>query len=68
MLHYHWKQHEITNVTIQFLVLSRGILGIVWKEGIPSFESVETRIFKTPHILMLHEPRKTENILCIHQR
>lgn len=57
MLHYHWKQHEITNVTIQFLVLSQqssGIFGIVWKEGIPLFESVETSIFKTSQIVMLY--------------
>lgn len=56
---------------IQFLVLSQqssGVLGIVWKEGIPSFESVETSIFKTSQILMLYEPRKAENILWIHQR
>lgn len=71
MLHYHWKEHEIANVTIQFLVLSQQsseILGVVWKEEIPPFGSVETNVFKIPQILMLYQPRKTENVLCIHQR
>lgn len=57
VLHHHWKQRETTDVTIQFPVLSRqssGILGIIWKELIPSFEHFQNYVSKNSQILMLY--------------
>lgn len=53
-LHHHWKKHETTDVTIQFVVLSQkhgGELAVVSKEEIPLLKPVETSIFKASQVL-----------------